>query len=222
MTDVDELPAHVRNSISKAELIARGMWRRGLWMRDLAHLPKTSKRRADLTLAVFARTAFRESPDPKDHERQPPGDRDSLTWVKVAERLAEWETDPDAPPRDLLDDHDRWLSPARRVPTQPAPELEPDPELPTLPRGWAELAALPPIDNGRWCIHHPGVRPVVITLDGGRCGDCPPRPNEWMPALGGIRRDGWGMHLDWTPKTARSCAPARCWCGRCPGRDRYA
>jgi hypothetical protein len=104
-----------------------------------------------------------------------------------------------------------------------------------LPRGWAELAALPPLTY-RSCIHHPDRRPVVITPDGGRCPDCPPRPGEipvkWDPtpeqlaSLFGKKgpegvavpfesvRDGWGMRLNWAPKHCN--APVRCYCGRCP------
>ncbi|HET9656674.1 MAG TPA: hypothetical protein VFP72_15065, partial [Kineosporiaceae bacterium] len=103
-----------------------------------------------------------------------------------------------------------------------------------LPPGWVELAALGPLDEGE-CIHHPGVRPIVITRDGGRCASCPPMPDEFTePADIGrdeygqritiqATRSGWGARrtpnvpggptsVSWHP---RLCVhPARCYCGR--------
>jgi hypothetical protein len=96
----------------------------------------------------------------------------------------------------------------------------------SLPRGWAELAALPPLETGT-CLHHPDRRPVVVTPDGGRCADCPPQhaeiPTHFKPSKDQAAQDlveyrgvadGWGITLNWTPRHCN--LPLRCYCGRHP------
>lgn len=237
-----------QNRERKAQRIARAAWRRGL---TVDHLRVMAYSGEDRSLTRFARMAYRESDDVADHDLNPPSSPQSRTWGLVAEYLAGMErfaaaADPTrVPVRDLLAERQAWLpddAPTSPPPTapepaaSPAPEGAPDPDCRWyLPRGWAELAALPPLTY-RWCIHHPDRRPVVISPDGGRCAACPPRRNEipvkWDPtpeqlaSLFGKKgadgvvvpfesvRDGWGMRLDWAPKHCN--APVRCYCGRCP------
>jgi hypothetical protein len=79
-----------------------------------------------------------------------------------------------------------------------------------LPRGWADLAALGPLDPPRpcrWC----GGDGVVGTLNGWRCPDHPPRQGD--------PRGDWGWALDWTPTPETTCLASACYCGRCPHYD---
>lgn len=220
-----------QNREAKARLIARHAWRLGLTIEQLAVMPYSGEARS---LTRFARAAYRESPDPADHDRNPPSSLQSRTWRLVTEKLTQMGALEAAalpvPARDLTHERHAWLpdEATEPVPALPAPSGEATPlAAPTLPRGWAELAALPLLDYGS-CINHPSRRPVVISPDGGRCPDCPPRPGEihvkFVPTREQLAqdlapfegyRDGWGMTLNWAPKT-HIPAPLRCYCGRCP------
>lgn len=189
------------NRKRKAEAIAVWCWPRGITGPDLTHA--SPKRR----LAV-ARAAL--NPSRGKTPRQPSRE----TWDAVTALLdakSDWADDhPDDPraARPAVGERANWVD---------------------LPKGWAELAQMPPLGYGH-CVHHARRRPVVTTLEGGRCGDCPPRPfefetrmyeplapgmsvNEPRAYVGQGRRDGWGIQLNWTPKRHLN---GRCYCGRCP------
>jgi hypothetical protein len=272
-----------QNRERKARLIARAAWLRDLTGEDLAAMPYSGEARC---LTRFARLAYRESPDPADHDLNPPSSYESRTWRIVEEKLtrmaALYTAGQPVPARHLLHERQAWLPeenpcpnpgstsngspsaspPSPRGPSESSPPTDSAPDAgipttarsgdpalrpsspattssgqatagavvasspssadapPTLPRGWAELAALPPLDY-RSCINHPDRRPIVITPDGGRCGDCPPRRAELHPdqappgqSWTGLR-DGWGITLNWAPKHCNG-PTVRCYCGRCP------
>lgn len=84
-----------------------------------------------------------------------------------------------------------------------APEPLPDPVIPAgAPAGWAEHCAQGPLPGGQPC--HACSRPATCATGPLlRCPEHPPQPGEW------------GYRLNWTPTAGVSCAPARCYCGRC-------
>lgn len=109
---------------------------------------------------------------------------------------------PTTPPGPLPPPADAAPSPrpADTITAQRAAHLPPG-HIAGVVRGWAELAALPPVPD-RTCSTCDSPA-VVGALDGWRCSDHPPGPEDW------------GHILDWTP-TGTACTSARCWCGRHP------
>lgn len=122
----------LENQRAKAEAIGLALWRRGMGLRDLAHLPETSRARTALTLARFARMAFREAGDVPAYRaawgnppEQPPSSKASPTYGLVARWLATTAAlaaanpdDPRAPARDLLDERATWTL-ENRMPPEP-------------------------------------------------------------------------------------------------------
>lgn len=78
------------------------------------------------------------------------------------------------------------------------------------PRGWLELAKLPPLTGRscRWC----GAGAIVGTLNGWRCAQHWPWPGD--------PKGDWGWQLNWTPgPNVGACLASRCYCGRCAHYD---
>ncbi len=76
-----------------------------------------------------------------------------------------------------------------------------------IPRGWAELATLPPLTRADARCYMCGEPAIRGCLDRWRCAKHPPRAGEW------------GAKLNWTPNE-RHLSPGvcsgPCYCGRCP------
>lgn len=136
----------VENQIAKADAIAHALWRRGLGLRDVAHLPYTAKGKAP-SLSRFARAAYREAAALPAYRQawgeapeHPPHSKDSPTWwlaarwiAGLAKLAADLPDDPRVPPRDLLEDAPTWTG---RPPSAPS--------VSATPAASAAAAATPP------------------------------------------------------------------------------
>jgi len=183
------------NRVTKARNIARWCWERGLAGADILGASDAQRRR-------WAREAGALPP------------RTMETWDAVVSNLrlkAEWVREhPDDPgnARPLQHERAMWLGEAPVDPTDDGPSVEPAPHVPT---GWAELAALGPVEFAGARCSECGAPAVVAvpTADAGdqwRCAHHPPQPGEW------------GAHLDWTPRMTKPCPSGVCYCGRCKHR----
>lgn len=142
----------------------------------------------------------------------------------VAAALASWDP---APPPDALtpDEPERSdlgelpttqsVPPVLVTPPTPSVELEleppaappppveyraPDPIPADAPPGWDQLVAASCADPLPAACRACTAQAIVNTPDGFACQAHPPT---------------WGRSLNWAPNPARSCPPARCYCGRC-------
>lgn len=77
----------------------------------------------------------------------------------------------------------------------------------TTPKGWDAVAALPLLERADARCRVCGGQAVIGTPNGWACPNHPPAGSEW------------GVGLDWTPKPHMTCAPKRCYCGRCPSYE---
>jgi hypothetical protein len=198
VTPVDQLdapthepkPAHERtradNEAAKAWALALALWRRQLGLRDIAHLPETTPKgqRGTLTLAGFARVAYREATDLPafrllwgDPPTQPPSSRNSPSWaqvpaaIAVIARLAE-HPDPahpssgHIPARDLIDGP-MWRNPACTTKTtSPAPEAAATTSTTTTSTAAAGLPSAPSASSVT-----PSAAPTASTTAAPAAGD---------------------------------------------------